>query len=456
MIVDCFSFFNEYDVLEGRLEYLYPTVDYFVIVESDRTHTGKPKPLNFSNNISRYSKYLDKILYFPYTSKPIEFYETEAAGDTVFSPSMLMDHAQRNHMSKALKLFGPEVFVMISDLDEIPSRRAINYAANNLRVNLPAIGFIQDMFYYNLNQKQVTPWVGTIMTTNRMISEKNPQWFREARWTLPHVGNAGWHISYWGDIEKIQYKIENFAHQELNSETNSNPSVILQRIQQGLDLFGRENNQFVPVDRSTLPTDMLDVFSKYEPIRIPHFYESVEGWFNPGDIAFYKEIIDQFNGPAHFVEIGSYKGKSSSFMAVEIANSKKNIKFDCVDTWEGSPEHQAGGNLEDPDVINDLMFDVFKKNMEPLKDYYTAKRMPSLEAVASYPDNSLDFVFIDADHSYQSVREDIIAWWPKVKNGGIISGHDYQMGTPGVIAASNELLGYVRVTGSCWWHKKKI
>jgi hypothetical protein len=104
---------------------------------------------------------------------------------------MLMDHAQRNHISKALKLFGPEVFVMISDLDEIPSRRAINHAANNLRVNLPAIGFVQDMFYYNLNQKQVNPWVGTIMTTNRMISEKNPQWFREARWTLPHVANAG-------------------------------------------------------------------------------------------------------------------------------------------------------------------------------------------------------------------------------------------------------------------------
>ena len=66
-----------------------------------------------------------------------------------------------------------------------------------------------------------------------------------------------------------------------------------------------------------------------------------------------------------------------------------------------------------------------------------------------------DLIFIDADHSYEAVREDIIAWWPKVKNGGIISGHDYQMGTPGVIAASNELLGYVRVTGSCWWHKKK-
>jgi predicted O-methyltransferase YrrM len=94
--------------------------------------------------------------------------------------------------------------------------------------------------------------------------------------------------------------------------------------------------------------------------------------------------------------------------------------------------------------------------MEPVKDYYTAVRLTSVEAAATYEDSSLDFVFIDADHSYESVREDIIAWWPKVKAGGIISGHDYHMGAPGVINASNELFGYVRVTGSCWWVRKEM
>ena len=72
-------------------------------------------------------------------------------------------------------------------------------------------------------------------------------------------------------------------------------------------------------------------------------------------------MFDKFTGPAHFVEVGSYKGRSTSFMAVEIANSGKQIKFDCVDTWEGSPEHQEGGDIEDLDVVNVTMFDVFKK-----------------------------------------------------------------------------------------------
>jgi beta-1,4-mannosyl-glycoprotein beta-1,4-N-acetylglucosaminyltransferase len=264
MIVDCFSFFNEYDVLEGRLEYLYPTVDYFVIVESNRAHSGSEKNLNFANNIARYEKYMDKIIYSPYISKPIEYYYQQASVDPTFSPSMLMDHAQRNHISNPLKLFGPESFVMISDLDEIPSRQAINYACNNLRVNLPAISLIQDMFYYNLKQKQVNPWAGTVVTTNRMITEKNPQWFREARWSLPNLQNAGWHLSYWADVKTIQHKISNFAHQEYNKEENRDLKNIEERINKGLDLFGRPENQFVSVDRNSLPKDLLQVFEKYE------------------------------------------------------------------------------------------------------------------------------------------------------------------------------------------------
>lgn len=471
MIIDCFMFFNEYDLLEGRLEYLYDTVDYFVIVENDRTHSGKTKPLNYAANIERYRKYQKKIIYCPVSTDITKYnWKLQPPKNSLpdvesYSPSMAMDIDQRNYISQALKMFKPTDYVLISDLDEIPSKQAIKTAVNSLNANVSAVALIQDMYYYNLKQKQSTPWAGTVITTNKSITERSPQWFRRNRWKLPNIRNAGWHLSYWNTIENIQNKIKNFAHQEYNTPEFTDLTKIVERVRQGRDLFDRENAPenvritLEPVDRNTLPQDFLEVFAKFEPDNqkyIPHYYESVEGWFNPGDIAFYKEIVDQFTGPAHFVEIGSYKGKSSSFMAVEIANSGKYINFDCVDTWAGSPEHQAGGDLEDPDVVNDKMFDIFKQNMDPVKSYYRAKRMTSLEAAATYEDNSLDFVFIDADHSYEAVRADIIAWWPKVKPGGIISGHDYHMGAPGVINASNELLGYVRVTGSCWWHKKQV
>ena len=61
-IVDALTFNKELDLLEGRLEYLYNHVDYFLIVESNYTHTGKEKPLYFAENASRFAKYADKIL----------------------------------------------------------------------------------------------------------------------------------------------------------------------------------------------------------------------------------------------------------------------------------------------------------------------------------------------------------------------------------------------------------
>ena len=454
MIIDTFTFFNELELLEGRLEYLYDTVDWFVIVESDRTHSGFSKPLNYVANMARYKKYSDKILYFPFSplTKPYQDSHYECTG--FYSPEMAMkmDHDQRNHIAKALKIFAPNALVMISDLDEIPSKQAIKDAVKGLGPYNIAIAFTQDMFYYNLKQKQLDPWMGTVITTNREMLTITPQFFRESRWSLPRVSQGGWHLSYWGSPEKIRTKILNFAHQEFNSQEFTDSEKIAKRVPAGEDLFNRGGRlQFTHVDRNELQKDMLAVFGKYERSYIPHFYKDVEGWFSEEDIAYYKEMFDKFSGPAHFVEVGSYKGRSTSFMAVEIANSGKDIRFDCVDTWEGSSEHKEGGELEDKDVVDGTMFDVFKKNMKPVEGYYNALQMTSVEASKLYKDDSLDFVFIDADHKYESVVEDILAWFPKVKNGGIIGGHDYHISAPGVMLASRQILKGVRSIGDCWY-----
>jgi hypothetical protein len=119
----------------------------------------------------------------------------------------------------------------------------------------------------------------------------------------------------------------------------------------------------------------------------------------------------------------------------------------------GSEEHREGQVAQDADVINQTLFDVFLSNMKPVEDYYTAIRLPSVAAAAAYDDNSLDFVFIDAAHDYESVKADINAWHPKVKIGGIISGHDALY--PPVATAVNELLSGVTIIGGCW-HLEKV
>ena len=73
MIYDCFNFFNELDLLEIRFYTLYEVVDKFVIVESNKTHSGIPKDFNFENNKDRFKKFLDKVEYIKLTDVPDDF-----------------------------------------------------------------------------------------------------------------------------------------------------------------------------------------------------------------------------------------------------------------------------------------------------------------------------------------------------------------------------------------------
>lgn len=172
-----------------------------------------------------------------------------------------------------------------------------------------------------------------------------------------------------------------------------------------------------------------------------HFYDRVPGHFNYENI--YRHMI-AFVPPEskeRFVEIGAWKGKSVCYAAVEIVNSGKNIKLDSVDTWEGSPGESS--LMNDESVRNNTLYSEYLKNIEPVKDFVFPIKMPSVEAAKLYEDKSLFFVFIDGSHLYEAVKEDILAWLPKVKSGGFIGGHDIDQTEEfnGVRKAVNELIG---------------
>ena len=175
-----------------------------------------------------------------------------------------------------------------------------------------------------------------------------------------------------------------------------------------------------------------------------HFYTKEqfgEDWFTYSNL--YSEMVKKFPSGSTFVEVGSWKGKSSSFMAVEIASSHKDINFYCVDTWLGSIEHQNNPELP-------IIFDLFKSNMSPVEKYYTAVRRESLEAAKLFRDKSLDFVFIDASHEYEDVKKDIGAWKPKIKAGGVLAGHDYQHPPIKEAIRYHQLNVEERLKEDCW------
>lgn len=164
---------------------------------------------------------------------------------------------------------------------------------------------------------------------------------------------------------------------------------------------------------------------------IIHFYNTIQGWFTQESL--FSRMVYSCNEDReyHFVEIGSWKGKSSTFMAVEIINSGLDIKFDCVDTWLGSEEHlDVNNHAYDPVcLIENGLYNEFMKNIQPVKSVINPVRMTSIDASKLYDDNSLDFVFIDGAHDYHSVKEDVEHWFPKVRKGGYIAGDDYDWPT---------------------------
>jgi predicted O-methyltransferase YrrM len=150
------------------------------------------------------------------------------------------------------------------------------------------------------------------------------------------------------------------------------------------------------------------------------------------------------------VEVGSWLGRSTRAMA-----DNTNGLIYAVDTWKGTP-----GDEKFPKEPHEGYFlDEFTRNLGDhlWNGTVTALRMTSLEAAAKFAANGtkFDFVFIDGAHDLDSVRNDILAWRPLVEKGGLLSGHDYDWGYPGVVHAVTQLISPVpdQVGGSSLWYQ---
>ena len=205
---------------------------------------------------------------------------------------------------------------------------------------------------------------------------------------------------------------------------------------------------------------MKDVLIRnYESVRrnvaskLPHVFENIDGWFCESDQRLFADIVRNAKNDSHFVEIGAWMGRSTSFMAIEIKNSKKNIKFDTIDTFKGSPSEQIHLN-----IAKEYGGNVYNKFIENMTKYNLLNAVnpiigDSVEVSNKYEDGSLDFIFIDGDHLYESVKQDIMAWLPKLKPDGIMAGDDYNV-FDGVTNAVNELLGSQIVIDKYTWMRK--
>tara|TARA_B100000700_G_scaffold326485_1_gene438138 strand:+ start:788 stop:1639 length:852 start_codon:yes stop_codon:yes gene_type:complete len=271
MIVDAFTFFNERELVELRVKYLNDIVDYFLIVEADHTHTGKKKEWNFPEVLnSRLKNYSNKIKYH---QMKVDLEKAEAEKDPRYKSlkgplanagrSWKVESMQRNFIKDCYKKLttSKDDIIIISDLDEIPSKEKISFIKSSDFKVIAPVSFAQSLFYLNCNYLDLEQWIGSVAITGQLIEKYEPQTFRDYKNRISRFSDAGWSFSSFGGTKKIIEKLEAFCHVEYNLKEYKDEDHIKKCIQTGGDLFNREVKK-KRVDKNFFPKELLKLMEE--------------------------------------------------------------------------------------------------------------------------------------------------------------------------------------------------
>ena len=184
-----------------------------------------------------------------------------------------------------------------------------------------------------------------------------------------------------------------------------------------------------------------------------HFYQNIDGWMSKQNTIMLDKAIALMPENSTWVELGAWTGRSTAYTVVELINKNKFGSFYSVDDWTGGIE------LKDIEIAKEnSVKDIFSKNIEPIKSYVNVIDSLSWDSAEFFENESVDFCYVDAGHTYECVAKDLRSWWPKIKTGGYFGGDDYTSEFSGLVLAVNEFFEDKKITvekiGRCWFVKK--
>ena len=275
-IYDCFPFFNELDLLEIRLNYLDPVVDYFVLCEARVTFSGISKKLFYEDNKNLFKKFRHKIIHVVVDDTPSEL---------IGADPYKTDQHQRNSVIKGLEKCDDADIIITSDLDEFPN---IDRIKNLKEFYKPGVLFhlAQNMYYYYFNLKETSgkllshsgefegvgnkKWLGTKICNYGFLKHCGVDILRHPsmRENGVRIANGGWHFGYVGSHkestadQRVLLKIECSCHQEFNNSHYK--SNIGKNVEDNKDVFFRDSSfEVVELDES-FPKYILENKEKYK------------------------------------------------------------------------------------------------------------------------------------------------------------------------------------------------
>ena len=236
-LYDCFTFFNELELLKIRLEELKGLNPIHVLVEATTTHTGDPKPLYFEQN---------KHLFEAFNIRHIVVTDLPNNGD-----AWQAENAQRDAIVKGLFDCEDVDVVIVSDLDEIPRWQAVQYYQPIMGVS----SLQMDKMSYYLNCVEgYQSWGIAKITTWELLKQTTPNKLRNGG-SGYSIYYAGWHFAWMGGFERMMLKLDSFAHQEANTAALRNN--LQRKYETGESMWGTDFWRFVKID-STFPKFLQD------------------------------------------------------------------------------------------------------------------------------------------------------------------------------------------------------
>lgn len=244
MTYDCFTFFNELDLLEIRLNILDPHVDFFVLGESEETFSGNAKSLYYRDNIDRFQRWKNKIIHV-----------INPKFDT--TDSFARAFHQKENLINYLDKINDDDLVYFGDLDEIWKPQQVT---DNRIFKLKQLNYC-----YYLNNRSSEQWIGTIVGKWSSIRQKGFNYNRAHPENF--IEDGGWHFTCMGGADQIRKKLESYDHQEYNLDWIKNS--IEERMDRGLDFLARPNDwQGKPfsfwIEEEKLPKYLVDNRGRYE------------------------------------------------------------------------------------------------------------------------------------------------------------------------------------------------
>jgi len=244
-IYDCTTFYNANLLFEMRFQILKDVVDYFVVCEANKDHTGNKKNFNFKPKIPE--EYKKKIVHIKVDNLP----SIKIKGKKDYKLLSL----QMEYLFKGIKKAEPEDLIIFSDEDEIPNPSSIkNFKYDDFKFGI----FLQNMYYYKLNLLSVDEgngnWPGSRICKKkylksffkfRLLKTKNikyPFWRIDKEKSIQLIKEGGWHFTYLMKPSEIAKKIESMAHTEFNKDNYKLLTTIEENIKNFKDPFERNLN----------------------------------------------------------------------------------------------------------------------------------------------------------------------------------------------------------------------